>query len=391
MKNIKRVFLIVLDSVGVGEAPDAAAYGDKGANTLRACYRTGRLRVPTMRDMGLFNLEGIDFGSPSPGPVGAYARMREASSGKDTTIGHWEIAGVVSPEPLPTYPDGFPEDVTTRFEAETGYRALCNKPYSGTEVLKAFGEAHLQSKSVIVYTSADSVFQIAAHMEAMTIEELYRVCEIARKILTGKHRVGRVIARPFDGKFPDFKRTSQRKDFSISPPSDTVLNALMKHGFSTIGVGKIGDIFSGSGISKSIHTKSNRDGMEQTAALMKENFTGLCFTNLVDFDMIYGHRNDVAGYTNALNEFDVWLGGVLPELRDTDILAITADHGCDPTTQSSDHSREYAPLLIYGKRIRKNINLGTRDSFADVGKTIADIFRLEAPQLDGVSMLGEIM
>ncbi len=276
VKEIKRVFLITLDRVGAGEMPDAADYGDEGSHTLRACFDTGRLNIPTMEHMELLNLDGIGFGHPHPAPMAAYARMREASSGKDTTIGHWEIAGIISPTPLPTYPNGFPDEIISRFEAETGYRALCNKPYSGTEVLKAFGKEHLQGKSVIVYTSADSVLQIAAHTDAVPIEELYRICEIARNMLVGKHGVGRVIARPFEGEYTDFKRTPQRHDFSIEPPGDTILNVLMKNGLSTIGIGKIGDIFSGFGISRSVHTKSDRDGMERTAAMLKEEFTGLC-------------------------------------------------------------------------------------------------------------------
>ena len=388
---IDRVFLIVLDSVGIGALPDAAAYGDAGCNTLRSCYQTGELRLPNMERLGLFNIDGIDYGTPYEAPIGAYGRLAEASAGKDTTIGHWELMGIISPKPLPTYPDGFPQDLITRFEAETGYIALCNKPYSGTEVLTDYGEAHLGTdKSVIVYTSADSVFQVAVHMEKVPIEELYRICEIARGLLVGEHGVGRVIARPFDGAPGAFQRTALRRDFSKIPPRETLLNVMERNGLATIGVGKIEDIFAGSGISESIPAKSNEDGMKQIAALVQGEFKGLCFVNLVEFDMLYGHRNDAVGYTKALNTFDIWLGKMLPTLRDTDVLILTADHGCDPGYPGTDHTREYVPIIVYGKEIRQGINLGTGASFADVGKTIAELFGIDA-LIDGDSMIDKLM
>ena len=388
---INRVFLIVLDSVGIGSLPDAAAYGDAGCNTLRSCYQTGELHLPHMARLGLFNIDGIDFGTPSDAPIGAYGRLAEASAGKDTTIGHWELMGVISEKPLPTYPDGFPEDLIARFEAETGYTALCNKPYSGTEVLVDYGEAHLATdKSVIIYTSADSVFQVAAHMDKLPIEELYRISEIARRLLVGEHGVGRVIARPFDGTPGAFQRTALRKDFSKTPPRDTLLNVMEAKGLATIGVGKIADIFAGSGVSEYVPAKSNKDGMEQVEALIQSEFRGLCFVNLVEFDMLYGHRNDAVGYTQALNAFDTWLGQVLPTLRDADVLLLTADHGCDPGYPGTDHTREYVPFLAYGKQIKQGMNLGTRASFADVGKTIGSMLGIDAP-IDGDSMLSKLM
>jgi len=388
---IDRVFLIVLDSVGIGALPDAAAYGDAGCNTLRSCYQTGELHLPNMARLGLFNIDGVDYGIPSDAPIGAYGRLAEASAGKDTTIGHWELMGIISPKPLPTYPDGFPEDLMVRFEAGTGYKTLCNKPYSGTEVLVDYGEAHLETdKSVIVYTSADSVFQIAAHMDKVPIEELYRISEIARGLLVGEHGVGRVIARPFEGAPGAFRRSALRKDFSKTPPRDTLLNVMEQNGLATIGVGKIEDIFAGSGVSEYVPAKSNTDGMGQIEALVQRDFKGLCFVNLVEFDMLYGHRNDAIGYTKALNDFDTWLGQFLPTLRDTDVLILTADHGCDPGYPGTDHTREYVPFLAYGKQVKQGVNLDTRESFADVGKTIAELFGIDAP-IDGASMSGKLM
>lgn len=390
MSGVKRVILIIIDSLGVGALPDAEAYGDAGSNTLRSCFQTGVLNIPTMKRLGLFNIDGIDFAAPHLSPIGAYGRMAEASSGKDTTIGHWEIAGIISSEALPTYPGGFPADLISRFEAETGYLAICNKPYSGTEVLKDFGAEHLETpKSVIVYTSADSVFQVAAHTDVVPLEELYRICGIARELLIGKHGVGRVIARPFDGPPEAFSRRPERRDFSITPPRATLLDIMQQRSLATIGVGKIEDIFAGSGVSKNYPTKSNTDGMKKIDALLQEDFTGLCFANLVEFDMVYGHRNDAIGYANALNEFDAWLDGFLQRLRDDDLLIITADHGCDPGFPGTDHTREYVPLLIFGKQTRQGVNLNTRSSFADVGKTIAGLFELDAP-IDGVSVVSEI-
>ncbi len=374
---IKRIFLIVLDSVGIGAEPDAEQYGDVGSNTLKACFDTGRLVVPNMAKLGLFNIDGNSYEKEESKPQGSFGRLQEKSGGKDTTIGHWEISGIISPTPLPTYPDGFPDEIISEFEKRTGKKVLCNKPYSGTAVIADYGEEHLKTDSLIVYTSADSVFQIAAHEDKVPVEELYRYCEIAREILTGKHGVGRVIARPFTGIHP-FARTPRRHDFSLKPPSRTMLTELKGNGFDVISVGKIVDIFAGEGITDYMRTVSNKDGMEKTRELLSRDFNGLCFINLVDFDMLYGHRNDVKGYTDALNEFDRWLEDFMPLLSDDDLLMITADHGCDPSTPSTDHSREYIPLMVYGKEVKNGVNLGTRPQFSDIGKTVCDIFEVNA-------------
>ena len=368
----KRIFLIVLDSFGIGEMADSHLYGDEGSNTLYSCFKQKEFYVPNMKRLGLFNIDGVDFGEKEESPIGAYGRFCEKSRGKDTTVGHWEIAGVISDEPLPTYPDGFPDEVIKEFTAKTGRGILCNKPYSGTKVLEDYGREHLETGKLIVYTSADSVFQLAAHESLVPVEELYRYCEIAREILHGKHGVGRVIARPFEGDYPDFKRTSNRHDFSLAPPRDTIIDILTEKGFDVIPIGKIYDIFAGRGMEKSNPTKGNAHGMKLTAETAEKDFHGLCFTNLVDFDMVYGHRNNAPGYAKALSEFDGWLGEFMKKLRDDDVLMITADHGCDPLTESTDHSREHTPLLIYGKNI-KPVNLGTRNTFADIGKTVLDL------------------
>lgn len=381
---MKRVFLIVLDSVGIGELPDAAAYGDRGSNTLKACADSGKLVTPNLSKLGLYNIDGVDYGLPVDKPWGSYARMTERSKGKDTTIGHWEIAGCYSPQPLPTYPDGFPADVINQFVQETGREVLCNKPYSGTQVLDDFGETHMRTGKLIVYTSADSVFQLAAHEDIVPVAELYRYCEIARKILQGKHGVGRVIARPFTGDAPNFTRTANRHDFSLMPPCDTMCDLLERAGYETVGVGKINDIFAGKGITRTIRTGGNTDGMEKTIALAQESIAGLIFVNLVDFDMLYGHRNDVAGYTEALNTFDRQLGKLMQVIGPEDMVIITADHGCDPSTPSTDHSREYTPMLAFGHGIKQGCNLGTRASFADIAATILDVFQVEG-QLAGDS------
>ncbi len=373
-----RVFLIVLDSVGIGEAPDAAQYGDAGSHTLRACWQTGKLHLPNLAAMGLYNIDGIGCGVPVSSPSGAFARMREASAGKDTTIGHWEIAGIVSPTPMPVYPNGFPPEIIDAFERQTGRGTLCNKPYSGTKVILDYGREHLQTGALIVYTSADSVFQIAAHERIVPPDELYRYCEAARGILTGAHGVGRVIARPFEGDYPDFRRTANRHDFSLAPPRDTVLDAIAQAGLDSIAVGKITDIYAGSGITETVRTISNDDGMQKTLALAERDFHGLCFVNLVEFDMTYGHRNDVAGYTQALNRADEQIGQLARLLGDHDVLMITADHGCDPSTQSTDHSREYTPWLVYGKPIAAGANLGTLPTFADIGATAAGLLGVPA-------------
>ncbi len=379
-----RLFLIVLDSVGIGEAPDAAQYGDAGSHTLRACWQTGKLHLPNLAAMGLYNIDGIGCGVPVTAPSGAFARMREASAGKDTTIGHWEIAGIVSPEPMPVYPDGFPPEIITRFEQETGRGTLCNKPYSGTKVILDYGREHEETGALIVYTSADSVFQIAAHERIVPPEELYRYCEAARGILTGAHGVGRVIARPFEGDYPDYRRTANRHDFSLAPPRDTMLDAIAQAGLESIAVGKITDIYAGRGITEAVRTISNDDGMQKTLEIAERDFHGLCFVNLVEFDMTYGHRNDVAGYTEALNRADAQIGQLMRLLGDGDVLMITADHGCDPSTESTDHSREYTPWLVYGKPIRAGVNLGTLPTFADIGATAAGLLGVPV-QTDGTN------
>ena len=383
----KRFFLIVLDSFGIGELPDANLWHDEGSNTLGAIRNHPNFNCPELKKMGLFNIDGVGGGVASP--AASYARMREKSMGKDTTIGHWEIAGVVSPKPLPTYPDGFPDEIIKEFEKRTGRRTLCNKPYSGTEVIKDFGREHVKTGALIVYTSADSVFQIAAHEDVVPVKELYEYCEIARGLLVGKHGVGRVIARPFNGEYP-FARTANRHDFSLQPPSDTMLNVLQRAGFDTISVGKIYDIFAGSGISESNRTTSNTHGMQVTKDMQDRDFNGLCFVNLVDFDMKYGHRNDVAGYAAAATEFDGFLTSFVKDMREEDVLMITADHGCDPATPSTDRSREYTPMLVYGKGIKSGVDLGTRASFADIGATVLEYFGTAQAGTQGESFLGAV-
>lgn len=386
---MKRVFLIVLDSVGIGEMPDAADYGDAGSNTIAAAARSSSFSMPNMQKLGFFNIDGVDCREKSVSPSGAFARMTEKSKGKDTTIGHWEIAGVVSEQPLPTFPDGFPRELLDEFEKETGRKVICNKPYSGTEVIKDYGEEHLKTGALIVYTSADSVFQIAAHESLVPIEELYRYCEIARRLCTGKFGVGRVIARPFEGEFP-FSRTSRRHDYSLVPPKATMLNYIKDAGKDVLAVGKINDIFAGSGVTDMVRTVNNGDGIDKTLAYAQKEFNGICFTNLVDYDMLYGHRNDVEGYAKALTYFDERLPELLAMLGEEDILMITADHGCDPSTPSTDHSREYTPLVIAGPPVKEGINLGTRKTFADIAASILDY--LDVPgETAGESFIGEII
>ena len=367
---MKRVFIIVLDSLGIGAEPDAADFGDVGANTLRSVSAGKGFAIPHLLEAGMGNLDGVDYLPRTDKPTAALARLRERSRGKDTTIGHWELAGVVSPTPLPTYPDGFPAEVLDAFTQATGRGVLCNKPYSGTEVIKDYGEEHLKTGKLIVYTSADSVFQIAAHESLVPPEQLYEYCRAARKILQGEHGVGRVIARPFEGEWP-FRRTTNRHDFSLIPPR-TMLNAISEQGQAAIGVGKINDIFAGSGITESIPTRGNTDGLQKTLALADRDFRGLCFVNLVDFDMLYGHRQDPEGYAAALAEFDRWLPDFLEKLGPEDVVFITADHGCDPSDQSTDHTREYVPLLALGQGIRP-VNLGTRSTFADLAATVCEL------------------
>ncbi len=387
----KRVFLIVLDSCGCGEMPDSADFGDAGSNTLRACTASSRLDIPTLSKMGIFNIDSVDCGTPVPAPTAAYGRMAEKSRGKDTTIGHWELAGLISPHPLPTFPDGFPADFIQAFEEKTGRKVLCNKPYSGTEVIRDYGREQKETGGLICYTSADSVFQIAANEADIPPEELYRICETAREMLTGPELgVGRVIARPYTGEYPNYVRTSNRHDFSLLPPAPTLLDALKQAGLATIGVGKIYDIFAGQGITEMVRNKSNADGMEHTLHYAAQDFEGLCFVNLVDFDMLYGHRNDVDGYAAALTEFDGQLRELLPMLKEDDLLFITADHGCDPSTPSTDHSREHVPLLAYGAKMKAGYNLGTRSTYADLAATVAEYFGVKA-NIAGTSFLREIL
>lgn len=387
---IKRVFLIVLDSFGVGAMPDADKYGDKGCSTLRSVYGSSNFNMQNMKKMGLFNIDGINFIEGEERPSGTYARMAEVSCGKDTTIGHWEIAGIYSENPLPTYPEGFPKEIIDEFERRTGRKVICNKPYSGTDVIRDYGREHEQTGALVVYTSADSVFQIAAHEDVVPVAELYKYCEIAREILTGEHGVGRVIARPFVGEYPNYQRTSNRHDYSLVPPKVTMLDELQKSGMDVIAVGKINDIFAGKGITEFVRTKNNADGIERTIEIMDKDFEGLCFTNLVDFDMVYGHRNDVDGYAKALSEFDSRLPEILNHLKEEDILMITADHGCDPGDISTDHTREYTPWVIYGKNVKSANNLGTRATFSDIGATILDYFGIKG-YINGTSTLSEVL
>ena len=384
---MKRFFIIVLDSCGIGELPDAHLWNDEGSNTLASIRNHPNFNCPNLKKMGFFNIETVGGGVENP--TGSFARLGELSKGKDTTIGHWEIAGIVSPTPLPTYPNGFPEEVVSEFEKRTGRKVICNMPYSGTEVIKDYGKEHIETGALIVYTSADSVFQIAAHEDYVPIDELYRYCEIARDMLQGKHGVGRVIARPFNGEYP-FTRTSNRHDYSLLPQGTTMLDRLMDNGLATISVGKIYDIFAGKSVSESNRTTSNHHGMEVTLDIQKRDFEGLCFVNLVDFDMKYGHRNDVAGYAQAMTDFDKQLGEFIENMRDEDMLVITADHGCDPATPSTDHSREYVPMVVYGKGIKGGVDMKTRDSFADISATVLEYFGVDQKDTNGKSFLGEV-
>lgn len=371
---MKRVFLIVLDSFGIGQMPDAEKFGDYGVDTLGTVSKSPYFSMPNMEKLGLFQIEGTSAESKVTDITGRVARMAEASMGKDTTIGHWEIAGIYSPTPLPTYPDGFPKEVLDAFKKATGRGVLCNKPYSGTEVIKVYGDEHVKTGDLIVYTSADSVFQIAAHEDVVPVEQLYEYCRMARKILTGKHGVGRVIARPFTGESGNYTRTPRRHDFSLEPPRDTILNILQRHGKDTIAVGKIFDIFAGSGISEHVYTSGNAEGIERTLEYLDKDFEGICFINLVDFDMLYGHRRDIDGYAKALSYFDGKLPEIMAKMRDEDVLMITADHGCDPGyLKTTDHTREYTPFVMYGKPVAPG-NLGTRKTFADIGASVLQYF-----------------
>ena len=376
MAGIKRVFLIVLDSFGIGCAPDAADFGDGRCNTLASLTTSPELHAPNLTKLGLFNIDGVGCGTPADSPIGTFARLRELSRGKDTTIGHWEIAGIVSEQPMPTYPNGFPTEILEQLSAACdGKKILCNKPYSGTQVIHDYGREQEETGGLIVYTSADSVLQIAANEADVPVERLYDYCRAAREIMQGEHGVGRIIARPYVGSYPNYERTAHRHDFSLDPTGDTMMDALVRQGHEVIAVGKISDIFAGRGVTRSTGVnENNADGMEKTLRIQQEDFTGLCFVNLVDFDMTYGHRRDIAGYARATTEFDVQLGTFMEHMREDDVLMITADHGCDPGAPGTDHTREYVPLLVYGAQIRKGVNLGTYPTFAMIGATVADMF-----------------
>ena len=373
---MKRVFLIVLESLGIGAAPDARLFGDEGTNTLKRISGSEKFRIPNLTKLGIGNIDGIDYIEKIDTPPATLARLRELSLGKDTTTGHWEIAGIISKNPMPTYKDGFPEEIISEFSRLTGRGVLCNKPYSGTEVIRDYGEEHIRTGKLIVYTSADSVFQIAAHEEVVPPEKLYEYCRIARKILVGEHGVGRVIARPFVTDGDKFVRTANRHDFSLLPPKKTLLDAIKDSSLDVIAVGKITDIFAGAGITESIYTKSNTEGMQLTYSLLEKEFTGLAFTNLVEFDSSFGHREDVDGYANALSEFDAWLPSFLDKMQDDDALIITADHGCDPGDDDTDHSREYVPFILYSKSLTPK-NLGTLIGFTSVSKTVSALLGVD--------------
>lgn len=384
---MKRVFLIVLDSFGIGEMNDSEAYGDLGTNTIGSVSTSSFFHVPNLKKLGLFNIEGVQCQNQEKVelPLAAIARMKEASRGKDTTIGHWEIAGIISEEPLPTYPDGFPQEVLDEFTRLTGRGVLCNQPYSGTEVIKDYGDEHVKTGDLIVYTSADSVFQIAAHEDIVPLETLYDYCKKARQMLQGKHGVGRVIARPFVGTSGNYTRTAHRHDYSLQPPQTTMLDLIQEAGKSVIAVGKINDIFAGKGISEFVYTSSNAEGIERTIEYLDKDFEGLCFVNLVDYDMLYGHRRDVDGYAKAMTYFDEKLPDIMGKLREDDVLMITADHGCDPAYKATtDHTREHTPLIMYGKNI-KPVNYGTRETFADIAATVLDYLGVDK-QVSGTSM-----
>ena len=387
----KRIFLIIMDSFGCGEAPDAEQFGDKGSNTLKTCYESKKFKAPNLKKLGLLNIDNIGIDDKEKSVLGSFAKLEEKSAGKDTTTGHWEIAGLVSNKTMPTFPNGFPKELLSKITKIWGRGYLVNKPYSGTEVLLDYGREHIETGKLIVYTSADSVFQIAAHEDYVPLEDLYKYCKEARELLTGKYAVGRVIARPFVGEYPNYERTPNRHDYSLLPPKKTMLNILKENGKDVIAVGKISDIFAGSGIGESHTIVSNADGMEKTIKLQKKDFEGLCFVNLVDFDSKYGHRNDIDGYAQAITDFDKQLGKFLKGMRDDDLLIISADHGCDPKTKSTDHSREFVPMLAVGKGVRENNNLGTIKGFDAIAKTILENFDIKSKEISGTSFLKDIL
>ena len=385
---MKRIFLIVLDSFGIGAMEDAAKFGDEGSNTLATVSAQENFHAPNLTKLGLFHIEGVDKAATEEEPLGAYARMRERSAAKDTVMGHWEIAGLISNRPHPTYPEGFPKELIEEYEKRTGRGVLANKPYSGTAVISEFAEEQKRTGKLIVYTSADSVFQVAAHEEYIGLEELYRCCEIARKMLQGEHAVGRVIARPYIGENGTYTRTANRHDYSIEPPANTVLDEISAAGLDVIGVGKIYDIFAGRGITESIRIQNNADGQQKVLELMDRDFHGLCFVNLVDFDAMYGHRNDPAGYAAAVSDFDRSLGQMMEKMGEDDLIIITADHGCDPGFRGTDHTREYVPLLCWGKNIAP-VDLKTRDTFADIAATVAELLGV-ATKTAGTSFAAQL-
>ncbi len=386
---MKRIFLIVLDSVGIGAQADAERFGDAGANTMLSISRSEKFNCPNLKKMGLFNIEGLESIGTTDTPTAANFKMTEKSNGKDTTTGHWEIAGIISEKPMPTYPNGFPEEILKEFSEKTGRGVLCNLPYSGTQVIEDYGKQHIESGDLIVYTSADSVFQIAAHEDVVPLETLYEYCRVAREILKGEHAVGRVIARPFTTENGKFKRTANRHDFSLLPPKTTLLDSLKAAGKDVIAVGKISDIFAGKGVTRALFTHSNKEGMETADRVFSEDFDGLCFVNLVDFDMSFGHRQDVDGYANALSEFDSWLGEFVKKLGKDDVLMITADHGCDPADDSTDHTREHTPLVVYGENVKAGY-YGVRDSFSDIAASCAEYLGV-SKEFEGTSFLKEIL
>lgn len=386
---VNRIIWIILDSVGIGELPDADEFGDVGSNTLCNIAKETTLELPNLVKLGIGNIDGAYSIDKESNPNGIYGRFAELSNGKDTTIGHWEMVGIHSPQAFPTYPNGFPKEIIDEFTKQTGKGVLANKPASGTAILDELGSEHMRTGDLIVYTSADSVFQIAAHEDVVPIDDLYRYCKIARDILIDKHAVARVIARPFVGEEGNFSRTANRRDFSLNPPKETLLDILKANQQDVIAVGKIEDIFSGQGITEAVHTKDNMDGVDQTIKYMKKDNQGLIFTNLVEFDSKWGHRNDVKGYARGLMDFDKRLPEIIKNMKDTDVLFINADHGCDPTTASTDHSREYIPFIAYGKSLKKGFNLGTRKSFADIGQTIAEILGVKKLQV-GESFYSDI-
>ena len=389
---MKRVVLIVLDSVGVGEMPDAQMYGDKGSHTLDHTFEAcNGINIPNLKKLGLGNIEGVKALGKEESVIGAFGKGSEKSIGKDTVTGHWEIGGVILDKPLNTYPDGFSDKIINEFKEKAKIDGILgNKVASGTAIIEELGEEHVKTGYPIIYTSADSVFQIAAHEEVVGLDNLYKMCEIAREMLVGEDVVGRVIARPFVGEVGSFKRTSNRRDYALDPFGKTALEYIKENGMSVAAVGKIEDIYNGKGVTEAVHIKNNMDGVDKTLEYMDKIDNGLIFTNLVDFDMLYGHRNDPKGYGKALEDFDGRLNEIYSKLRDEDILIITADHGCDPTTESTDHSREYIPILVYGKKVKGGTELGIRDSFTDIGKSVLDYLGIDN-NLEGKSFINEII